>query len=225
MLEALLEGATAHDPSKRPSMREFADELAWWGEPQVVTRPDLSGYREEIERLRQATTLVRQETDEERLERLYNEALNRVHEQLSTHLMDAMESVGLRVVGNSPRMPDGLPPGKNYGGAFSWPCWEVGTLSSPWLAAGVGVVHRVHPVTDLADLKVSLVLAAMTPDSQHNYLEFLEGFKPGSLNLDRVIERIKNAIDRQLPDVIADFLSRCKTAGVPGEAYSTRLWK
>src|SRR5262245_15265036 len=39
LLEPLLERGTADDPTKRPSMREVAQELAWWSEPTVPPRP------------------------------------------------------------------------------------------------------------------------------------------------------------------------------------------
>jgi hypothetical protein len=39
-------------------MQEFSDELSWWLEPEVVSKPDLSQYREEIDRIREASRVV-----------------------------------------------------------------------------------------------------------------------------------------------------------------------
>src|SRR5207247_1231059 len=96
MLEVLLERATADNPALRPTMREFADERKWWGDPAVPTEVDLSAYVEEVERLRQATTVVAEETPQHRWERLYNEALQRVSVELGGYLKKAVESAGLR---------------------------------------------------------------------------------------------------------------------------------
>lgn len=74
MLESLLERATADDPSVRPSMREVADELSWWGDSVVATRVDLSSYAEEVNRLRAANDRISQENHQQRLVQQYNEA-------------------------------------------------------------------------------------------------------------------------------------------------------
>src|SRR5262245_1071053 len=46
LLEPLLERGTADDPRQRPSMREVAQELAWWSAPSVLPQPDLAGFVE-----------------------------------------------------------------------------------------------------------------------------------------------------------------------------------
>lgn len=214
MLEALLERATAHNPSMRPTMRGFAEELRWWGETEVASDIDLSGYAAEVERLRQATAIVRSETDQERRERLYNEAINRTYEHLDRPLRSVVESTGMRPVGSGPRTIEGWPP-VNYGGTANLPCWGIETLSSPWLAACIGLVHRAQPKDDLDDLMVTVLLAQMTPDSQHNYIESFERVRPDSLVLDRVIEQLKDQMGRELPAIIAHFLASCREAGVP----------
>jgi hypothetical protein len=99
MLESLLERATADDPSVRPSMREVADELSWWGDSVVATRVDLSSYAEEVNRLRAANDRISQESHQQRLVQQYNEAARRVFEGLFVPLKDAIEFAGLRRLG------------------------------------------------------------------------------------------------------------------------------
>jgi hypothetical protein len=88
-------------------------------------------------------------------------------------------------------------------------------VSSHWLTANVGVVHRAQPDKDLEDLAVTVILATMTPKSQHNYIRELKNFKPGSLRLDRIIEELKAQLDKELPNIIAHFLTTCRQATVP----------
>jgi serine/threonine protein kinase len=103
MLEPLLERATSDDWHVRPSMREVADELSWWAERQVAARSDLASYRGEAARLQEATTVVKQETEQERLGRLYGDALQKVHRDLFTYVKDALESAGLQSIQTTPR--------------------------------------------------------------------------------------------------------------------------
>jgi serine/threonine protein kinase len=218
MLEALLERATADNAGTRPSMREFAEELFWWGEPQVSTRPDLTSYRDEVARLQEATTIVSQETEDERLGRLYNDAMMQVGEELFNYVKDALESAGLQSIQEGPRTVVNWSPHPDYGGGGSSSSWGIRTLASPWISMKAGVAQRIYREEnreDLEDLKVFLLLAVLTPESQHNYFEFSEDFRPGSLSLDRAIERIRGEMDHRMPDVISDFLSRCKATGVP----------
>jgi hypothetical protein len=62
------------------------------------------------------------------------------------------------------------------------------------------------------------VLALMTPHSQHDYIRTTESFRPGSLGLDRTIERLRAQIDSNLPDIIAHYLAACKQSGRPRSA-------
>jgi hypothetical protein len=214
MLESLLERTTADEPAERPSMRQVAEELAWWEEPVVLVRADLASYVDEVMRLHEATALVAEETPQQRILRLYHEAGGRVAAELFTPLREAVESIGLQSVDCGGSYVDGWPP-TEYGGASNVPCWGIGTLASPVLAASVGVVHRSQPEEDLEDLAVTFILAKKSISGQHNYLEFFERFRPGSLGLDRIIERVRAELENSLPDVMADFLTTCKNSGVP----------
>jgi serine/threonine protein kinase len=99
MLESLIERSTAHDPTRRPSMHEFSDELSWWLEPEVISKPDLSQYRDEIERIREASRVTRPETDEQRASRLRNEASSLVQQTLFGDLQLMLKSSGLQRAG------------------------------------------------------------------------------------------------------------------------------
>jgi len=214
LLEALLERCTADDPSERPRMREVAEELSWWAEPTVSTQADLSRYVAEVQRLRNATLVVKQETEQERLGRLYNADSQRVQLGLTHHLSRAMEQAGLVRIGFETRTLDGWPP-ENYGGSSDLSRWGIDTLASPWLATSIGVVHRAQPEADLKDLAVTTVLAMMTPDSQHNYIQEFKPFRPESLQLDHIIGDLKVQFDQQLPHIIAHFLTNCGQIGIP----------
>lgn len=181
--------------------------------PNVPVQSDLSHYAREVTRLRYATSVTKKETERERLENLYREAYDRVHSTLTTHLLAAIEQAGLLIL-SGPRSPDGWVP-ENYGGGATSPCWGIEHLSSPWLAANIGVVHRTQPDEDLENLAVTVVLAMMTSDSQHNYIRELKHFKPGSLRLDRIIGELKTQLDRELPGIIAHFLTTYGQTKVP----------
>ena len=165
-------------------MHDVAEELHCWSyvSPMRV-QPDLSDYAEQARRLHDANLTVRQETEHDRLVRLYNEAISRVRSGLEPLLMDAMAQAGLQVTGGT-RQIGGWPP-EDYGGGAGLPCWGIATLTSPWLAASIGAVHRSHPVEDLEDIAVTFILAVMTTDSQHNYIAAFEKFRPGSIRLDQ----------------------------------------
>lgn len=157
MLEALLERATADNPSRRPSMREFAEELFWWGEPQVSARPDLASFREEVARLEEATTVIKQETEQERLGRLYNDALTKAYEKLFNYVKDALESAGLQSHQEPPSTVVNWSPHPDYGGGGG--CFSSGirSLASPWISMKAGVAQRIYRDEnreDLEDLKV-----------------------------------------------------------------------
>jgi serine/threonine protein kinase len=148
LLEPLLERCTADNPRERPRLHELAEELSWWAEPTVSTQADLSRYAIEVQRLRNTTRVVKKETEQERLERLYNEAFQRVQLDLVGHLSGAMEQAGLVRIGFETRTLDGWPP-ENYGGGANLSRWGIEMLSSPWLATSIGVVHRAQPEADL----------------------------------------------------------------------------
>jgi hypothetical protein len=213
LLESLLEQSTSDDPEQRPSMREVAQELAWWSEPSVSPRTDLTEFVDQVDRIRRATAGTRQKTPQ-RIEELYSEAGSRVYSELTTPIGSAITQAGLVQVDCIPRDLAGWPP-PNYGGSANRPCWGIETLASPWLATSIGVVHRAQPVNDLEDLAVTLVLALMTPVSQHNYIEAFERFEPGSLQLDRIVSWLKSQVLGELPEILAHFLSECGRNGVP----------
>jgi serine/threonine protein kinase len=98
-LDSLLERCTAHDPADRPTMQVLAEELSWWSDSESITmRLDLSGYADEVRRVREANVVVREESKDQRLNRLYNEALSRVHSALMPLLSTAMEQAGCRML-------------------------------------------------------------------------------------------------------------------------------
>jgi hypothetical protein len=104
-----------------------------------------------------------------------------------------MEQAGLVRIGFETRTLGGWPP-ENYGGGADLSRWGIETLSSPWLATSIGVVHRAQPEADLKDLAVTIVLAMMTPDSQHNYIQEFKPFRPESLQLDHIIGELKATV-------------------------------
>jgi hypothetical protein len=214
LLDPLLERCTADDPAARPRMRELADELRWWSDVSAVqVQLDLTGYAAEARRLHDANFMVRQESDRDRLVRLYNEAISKARSGLEPLLTDAMAQAGLQIMGGG-RQIAGWPP-EDYGGGAGLPCWGIGALASPWLAASIGAVHRSQPVEDLEDMAVTFILALMTADSQRNYIEAFEKFRPGSLRLDQIIDWLRAMTAEKLPYIIADFLTVCRESGVP----------
>jgi hypothetical protein len=179
-------------------------------------RRDLSGFASEVERIRAATARDPHETDRQRLERLYNEALRHVQEEIQQPLVTALQSAGLRLTNFQDQdwQMDGWPPA-GYGGSANLPRWGIDTLRSPWLAACVGVVHRVQPSEDLRDLAVTLTLARMTSEAQHDYLSRFESFDAESDQLNRIVKGMWQDLEEKLPTIIEDFLGECVTAGVP----------
>jgi hypothetical protein len=213
LLEPLLEHSTSHDPAARPTMSAFAEELSFWSESSAVPiRPDLSGYAEEAKRLREAN-LVTKESEDDRLGRIWNEAWVHFESAITLLLTEAFTEAGLRNLGSASRSIEGDPP-KGYGGTALLPCWGIDTIASPWLAGIIGAYHRVEPVKDLNDLAVMFVLALMTSDSQRNYIQEIERFRPESLRLDRIIEQLSAKITDTLPKVIADFFTECRDKGI-----------
>ncbi len=150
-----------------------------------ANRGDLSAFAAEVERIKATTLQIKAETEQERLARLYNEALGRVHIGLLQPLQAAIESAGLRPGAFEERPLHGWPP-TEYGGSASLPRWGIGTLRSPWLAASIGVVHRAQPAEDLNDLAVTVVLGRVTVDGQHTYVSRLERFEPEAQRLPRL---------------------------------------
>jgi serine/threonine protein kinase len=216
LLDPLLERCTADDPAARPPMSEVADELRWWSDISTVqVQVDLSGYVTEAKRLYDAN-LVQQESERNRLVRLYNEAISQVRTGLKPLLNDAMAQAGLQSTGGG-RQIAGWPP-ENYGGGAGLPCWGIGTLASPWLAASIGAVHRSQPTEDLEDMAVAFILTLMTQDSQRNYIEAFKKFRPGSLRLDEIINSLRATTAEKLPYIIADFLTVCRDSGIPRQS-------
>ncbi|HCU97632.1 MAG TPA: hypothetical protein DHU96_34945 [Actinobacteria bacterium] len=214
LLDPLIERCTSHEPATRPTMQDLAQELIWWSAPRSVpVQADLSAYAEEVARLRDANR-VEGETERERLARLYNEALTRVHSRLLLPLVGAVERSGLQNMGSVPRdfkhwVPDG------YGGSANMPCWGIETLASPLLVASIGVVHKLPSAEDTTDLGITAMLATLTKNSQHIYLQELEPFRSGSLQLDQAIDKLGRKINTELPAIIAHFLTTCREIGIP----------
>ena len=223
MLDRFIERATAHDPARRPSMQEFADELAWWAEPGVERRPEASQYVDEIQRIREAARITRPETDEQQTQRLWGEAQQKVH-NLMEELKRLLESSGLQRGGwptGSTRMAR-WPHGDDYGGGWSTDYWGIDTLASPWLELAAGTFERVTRVPDDSERQIGVLLALRTASSEDNpngtqedYYYFFESFRLGSIGLDRLVEQAKAGFNTQLPAILAKFLAACKAIGVP----------
>jgi Protein tyrosine and serine/threonine kinase len=215
LLEPLLERCTSHEPAARPAMRELAQELDWWSAPPAIpVQVDLSDYTAEVARIREANLVARVETEDERLARLYNEALTRVHSRLLRPLVAAVERSGLQNMGSVPGDFQGWFP-DNYGGNANLPHWGIETLASPRLIASVGTVHRAKPTEDLAYLGVTLMLVMLAGDSQHIYLREFERFRAGSLHLDQILDQLNAKINAELPGILAHFLTACREHGIP----------
>jgi hypothetical protein len=229
MLEPLLERATAHDPAGRPTMDEMLDELTWWNTPEVKPVPlprlnsdgsvDLSVYAQEVERIRAATAApigpLREASEQQRLERFYNDALSRVRDDLMKPVEAAIKSTGLTTAASIPMESNiGWYPNE-YGGSATHPCWTIESLSAPLLASAFGVAHRAEPWPDLEDLLVFVRIVELAPGSERTHLDLIKKFSPDSMRLDHLIGDLRNEIERKLGEIIAGFLSRCKANGVP----------
>jgi len=83
------------------------------------------------------------------------------------------------------------------------------------LVARVGVFFHRNGVEDFRDTGVIVMIAMLTADSQHTYLEEAEHLHPGSLHLDQIIEQFQAKINAELPEIIAHFLTACREAGIP----------
>lgn len=183
-------------------------------------RGDLSRFASEVEQIRAATARNPHETDRQRLERLYNEALRRVLAGIQRPLEAAIRSSGLRSTSfqDQGRQMDGWPPA-GYGGSVNLPRWGIDTLRSPWLAATIGVAHRVQPSEqpsdDLQHLAVAVILARMASETQHDYLSRFEPFDAGTNRLGEIVKGLWQELEEKLPAVVEDFLVECATAGVP----------
>ena len=209
LLEAVLERSTSHNPMLRPRMSEFAAELAWWGRTEVSVQHDLSKYVYEVAKIREGTALVDLESEDQRHARLYNEAISRVHSDLTQRLTQALGAAGLRNLGSAPRGLDGWPP-QDFGGSADLACWGIETIADKWIGASIGVVHRAQPQPNLECLGVTAILAVMTSDFQREYVNEFITFRAGSLQLDAAIGDLWVKLEASLPDVIADFLLMCK---------------
>lgn len=184
----------------------------------MAARSDLASYRGEVARLQEATAVVKQETEQERPGRLYGDALQKAHRDLFTYVKDALESAGLQPIQHTSTVVDNWSPHPDYGGGGHFSSWGIRSLASPWLSLKTGVAQRIYKEErreDLEDVKVFLLLAVFTPESRHNHFELSEDFRPGSLSLDRAIEKVRDEIDRRMPEVLSGFLSRCKNFGIP----------
>jgi hypothetical protein len=64
-------------------------------------------------------------------------------------------------------------------------------------------------------MAIVFVLALMTPDAQHTYMQEFERFRPGSLSLEPIIGQLAAKVRDQLPEIIFHFLTACREKGVP----------
>jgi hypothetical protein len=78
------------------------------------------------------------------------------------------------------------------------------------------MVFRSGTTGEREDAKVILILVTITLDSRHTYLELSEDFRIGSLGIQHAITEIQRKVSEVLPEVIADFLSRCKAKLMTG---------
>ena len=213
-LELILERATSHDPTRRPTMQDFLDELIWWEQPSVSVKPDLPDYRGEIQRIREAKRMLSPETDEQRTERRRLLALTMVRQKMYDELHELLRSSGLEHLRPGTSTNDVWPFDGNYGGDWTSTYWGIDTIASPWLEFHAGILHQNLPVKDENDLKLIVILAAATLQSRENYAYYFESFDPESMQADRRVEQIKLDIKEKLADVISDFLTRCATDGI-----------
>ncbi len=186
-LEPILERSTDHNPLSRPRMRELADELSWWSRLKPVSiQLDVSSYTQEVQRLREANSPAGK-PEEERLIRLWNEALDRIRSSLNPWLDTAMQQAGLQKLQRDQQRIEGWQV-EDYGGSHVLPCWGIDTIASPWLSAAIGGAHRETPVKNIRDMVAVFVLALMTPGAQHTYIREVEFSTLESLRLDHIIE-------------------------------------
>jgi hypothetical protein len=197
-------------------MREVAEELTYWSKPPAVpVEADLAGYSTEVERLRKAAMVTRDETEHERLVRLYSDAEMRFHTDLLRPLIANLEKAGLRNFGSPPRDIDSNAFPRHYGSSISQLCMGVDNYVRPCLVVRGGLFFRRNGVEDFRDNGLTVMIAMLTADSQHTYLEEAEHFHPGSLHLDQIIEQFQAKINAELPGIVAHFLTACKEIGVP----------
>lgn len=215
LLEPLLERCTSHEPTDRPTMPELAEEMTWWSAPvSVPVQVDLSKYVPEVNRLREANRVVKEESRHERLARVYNDVQMSVHSRLQLPLTAAVEVSGLRNLGSVSDYFQGWFP-YGYGGSAGVPCWGIDTLRWPRLAASVGTVHRSKPAEDLEELGIAVMIVILTEDSLRICLREFETFHSGSLLFNSMIDRFEAKINSELPAIVMDFLTVCRDTGIP----------
>jgi serine/threonine protein kinase len=218
LLEHLLEQSTSHAPEARPTMRQMAHELTWWGQPNVVPQSDLSAFQSEVARLRDSIPVVG-ETDDERFGRLWNEAAAQTNKDVFSYTARAIESSGLvRVQDDEAQRPlNSWRPHPDYGGTHWTGSWSVSNPGPLSLSLAAGTVFRNGVGSEREDAKIILLLVVTMPDRQHAYIELSEAFRIGSLSLDQAIAKVQAEISERLPAAIADFLSRCKRIMTSGD--------
>jgi hypothetical protein len=86
------------------------------------------------------------------------------------------------------------------------------------LDTGHGRKTDAHGVQGDGPLRVVVVLAKMTPDSEGTYFRLEEPVAPDSLGFDQVLSKIINETAERLPNAVADFLTYASRHGVPRRA-------
>jgi serine/threonine protein kinase len=213
-LELIIERSTRDNPTERPSMQEFANELSWWSDPKPISADaDLSAYADEVERLRTVNTVARVETREQFLSRRYNESAQLIFSTITPILGEYFRQAHLDRHGG-PRNIEGWS-SDTYGGVAQTPSWGIGTIASPWLGTAYGTVHRSHPDTDIEDSYAVFVLAKMTPDSQETYIFERIPFNPDSpISLEQAIAKLTETISANISAAVLQFLTACRTEGI-----------
>lgn len=215
LLDSLIEDCTSHEPTARPTMADLAKELTLWSTPtRIPVQADLTSYAVEVARLREAHMIRKEETDQELRVRLYNEALERAHKDLTLPLIAAVKQSRLDNAGSAPENFKNWP-GETYGGSTSTPCWGIATLTSPVLVAAIGVLRKLPEPEDATNLLLGAMIATVTEQSQHTYFQQLEPFRAGSTQLDHAITKLSEKINTELPVIIAHYLTLCRKEGIP----------
>jgi hypothetical protein len=167
-------------------MRQMADELAWWETPAVVTRPDLSGFQEEVARLRESVSVIG-ETADERFGRLWNEAAARTNRDIFAFTGRAIESSGLVRADDdvAQRSLTTWQPHPGHEGTQWTASWSISNPGPLSLSLAVGTVFRSGIGIEREAAKIILILVVTMPEGPHVYLELSEDFRIGSLSIDQ----------------------------------------
>ena len=151
LLEPLLEAGTRHDPSARPSMDDFADELRTWLNPPMVEALDseqqITSLRKLIEDASATQQRIHDQLNQERAK--MNAAVERL--QVGVRMLErALRDAGFTSIMVDPNPPEviyNVPPMGDHLGDFSAPHSSRGFAiglsapggQAPYLYSGIGV--------------------------------------------------------------------------------------